>query len=66
MPCSMKARTIPAVGSGRSAHGAASSSLPLAPATRNISFSTASLDSPSPRAKSSTRSKSGVSIRSNA
>ena len=55
-----------AVGSGRSAHSARSSSLPRAPPTRNISFSTASLLSPSPRAKSSTRSKSGVSMRSKA
>ena len=59
MPCSMNARTIPAVGSGRSAHGAP---LPRCPSRRRPGTSPSRPrrdDSPRPRANSSTRSKSG-------
>ncbi len=56
---------MPAVGSGRSAQAALSSSLPAAPLTRNISLATASEPSPRPRTNSSVASNSGVSIGSN-
>ena len=57
MPCSMYARQIPAVASGRSV-----SERPALSSKVNISFWTMSVDSPTPRANTSVSSNTGVSI----
>ena len=59
IPCWTYARTMPAVGSGRSAQRSASSSRGW---MRNSSFSTTSVTSPIPRSKTADCSNSGVSM----